>query len=323
MAGITPAVRIGGLVHFLAPDRGAYDGWICMTGAPTLSPKTGTIATATGPVTMDTPRYGAVIRAYECTPLLKQVITALRAQTAPPEAILIVDSSHSAQTARDFAALGATVVPYPKGEFNYSRAINVGVAANPAPLTLIVSSHVLLAPEVIEHGWRMAQSHNLEVVFWTPPGPQQVGEVEFVVGRRNFTGRNGMSNSAALVPTERLRVRPFREEVFSAEDQEWTRYYLGQYRRGLYRIQTAAMQYLNPNHGEKVWSHDKLINEELAIGHFVNRRLIMPDRIIARFLRGVLATLRRRPERARMHFGIAKAFLMANFKQPVARSRYF
>lgn len=305
-----------------------------MASTPTLAPRqtkdvtmadqpTALPPLMAAPLTMDRPRYGAVIRAYQCTPLLEQVVAALRAQTVPPEAILVVDSSRSAETAADLVALGVTVVPYPEGEFNYSRAINVGVAANPAPLTLIISSHVLLGAEMVERGWRDAQARGLEIAFWTPPKPGQVGDVERVIDRRNFNGRNGVSNSAALIPTQRILDRPYREEVFSAEDQEWSRYYYRTFRRGSWRVETPQMRYLNPNHGDGAWSWEKLLNEELAIGHFVNRRVIMPDRIVARFLRGVLAILRCRPERARMHFSIAQAYFLANFRQPKAKSRYF
>lgn len=286
-------------------------------GPAALLPLTG------APLRMERPSYGAVIRAYQCSPLLEQVVAGLRAQTVPPEIIFVVDSSNSSETAAQFAALGVTVVPYPEGEFNYSRAINVGVSANSAPLTLIISSHVLLGEEVVERGWRNAQTNGLEIVSWAPPIPGQVDEYEYVLDRRNFNGSNGISNSAALIPTQRILERPYREEVFAAEDQEWSRYYYRAFRRGSWRVETSQMQYLNPNHGAAVWSWEKILNEELAIGYFVNRRVIMPHRIAARVLRGIIATLRRRPERARIHFGIARAYFMANFRQPKAKSRYF
>lgn len=277
----------------------------------------------TAPLKMDRPRYGAVIRAYQCTPLLEQMVATLRAQSVPPEVILIVDSSQSAETTAAFASLGVTVVPYPEGDFNYSRAINVGVAANSAPLTLIISSHVLLGPEMVERGWCAAQAHGLEIAFWTQPEPGQVGDVGCVVDRRNFNGRNGISNCAALIPTQRILDRPYREEVFAAEDQEWTRAYFQAFDQGVLQFKTRQIQYLNPNHGDEAKNWVKLLNEDLAIGRFVDRRVIMPDRIVARFLRGVLATLRRRPERARMHFSFARAYLMANVRQPNIKSRYF
>ncbi len=271
------------------------------------------------------PRYAAVIRAYECTPLLAEVTAALKGQTAAPEELIIVDSSKDPAVAREFAALGATVVPYTHEDFNYSRAINIGVAENRHPLTLVISSHIMLhAENLIEAGWSAAQARGLEIVYWTsrvgcPPPP----EYQVVMDERKFTGRNGLSNSMALLPTQLIHDRPFREEVFSAEDQEWTRYYLKSRKRPMLRIETVGMGYLNPNHNAEGWNETKLLNEELAIGHFVNRRLIMPDRIFIRFLRGILATIRRRPERAQVHFGFAKAMLMANFLPPKSQSRYF
>ncbi|QPZ92241.1 glycosyltransferase family A protein [Thioclava electrotropha] len=273
------------------------------------------------------PRYAALIRAYECPPLLAEVIAKLREQSFPPEDIIIVDSSHEEQVRDQFAALGATVVPYDDTEFNYSKAINVGVEANTLPYTLIFSSHVVFDdPKFVENGWREMKARDLEIVYWAPahsecPDPSKLEPVS--ITPRLFNGRNGISNSAALTPTALMRERPFREEVFSAEDQEWTRYYLKRFKRPVLRIESEKFRYLNPNHGETVWSQAKLLNEELAIGHFVNRRLVMPDRIAARFLRGVLATIRRRPDRARMHFAIAKALLAANFKPPKRQSRYF
>ncbi len=271
------------------------------------------------------PRYAAIIRAYECTPLLAEVTEALKSQTAAPEELIIVDSSKDPAVSREFAALGATVVPYAHEEFNYSRAINIGVAENRHPLTLVISSHIMLhAENLIEAGWSAARAKGLEIVYWTsrvgcPPPP----EFQVVMDERKFTGRNGLSNSMALLPTQLIHDRPFREEVFSAEDQEWTKYYLKSRKRAMLRIETIGMGYLNPHHNAEGWNETKVLNEELAIGHFVNRRLLMPDRILIRFLRGILATIRLRPERARVHFGFAKAMLMANFFTPKSQSRYF
>ena len=269
------------------------------------------------------PHYSAVIRAHEVSPLLAEVIGALRAQTAPPEQVIIVDSSHDPVVTAQFQILCDHVVPYPNAEFNYSRALNLGIAANRAPLTLALSSHVMLDdPGLIARGWTKAQARGLDIVFWTRADTPE-DDRSFPISRGNFNGRNGIGNSSAMIPTELLLARPFREEVFSAEDQEWTRYYLRTHQRAVLRVQTMGLRYLNPNHGEQVWSHTKLLNEELAIGHFVRRRLIMPDRILARVARGVLAWLRGRRDRARLHFGIARAMVSANFVPPKRQSRYF
>jgi glycosyltransferase involved in cell wall biosynthesis len=263
-----------------------------------------------------------LIRAYQYTPLLEEVVAQLRQQSVPPEAVLIVDSSKDSAVTAQFAMLGDKVVPYPDEEFNFSKAINVGVAANDLPLTLVISSHVVLEDhDIVAKGWSEAHARGLEVVYWT--NRETPHDVVIEIDPRSFTGRNGLFNSTALIPTHLIRERPFREEVFAAEDQEWTRYYLRRFQRPVLRIETMSVQYLNPNHSAVTWNDTKLLNEELAIGHYVNRRLIMPDRIAARVFRGILATVRRRPGRARMHFGMAEAMLLANFRPPSGRSRYF
>jgi glycosyltransferase involved in cell wall biosynthesis len=269
---------------------------------------------------VEMPNYAAVIRAYECTSLLEKTIAALREQTKPPTSIIIVDSSNDAATTLKFHALGANVIPYGNKEFNFSNAINIGVASNTEPLTLIISSHVVLDDEKLVHdGWLAARVQEIEIAFWV----RYSEENQIVLNRRRFTGRNGMANSLALVPTHLLRERPFLEEVFSAEDQEWTKYYLKRFGKPILRIESKRFSYLNPNHGSTNWSSTKLLNEELAIGHFVNRRLLMPDRILFRAARGMLAAIRNRPDRARMHLSHARALLMANFIRPKVQSRYF
>lgn len=277
------------------------------------------------PDPVSSPRYAAVICAYQCTPLLIEVIEALRRQSVPPQRLIIVDLSRDQLVSGAFNELGARVVTYPAEDFNFSKAINLGVEANDEPLTLIISSHMLIhAPDLIAKGWEAAENGGMEIVYWRHP-PQQDAphECRHVMTNRNFDGKNGLSNTMALVPTRLLRERPFREEVFSAEDQEWTKYYFEGHRRAMLRIDTRDVGYNNPNHNAQTWSETKLLREELAIGYFVNRRLLLPDRIVVRFLRGVLATLRRRPDKARMHFGFAWALTKANFRQPNAKSRYF
>ncbi len=269
-------------------------------------------------------RYSVIIRAYELTPLLVQVIEAVKDQTLQPGEIIIVDSSRDGQLQHAFPTGGVKFVRYPEESFNYSKAINIGVDAATQPYTLVLSSHMLIrSANLVEKGWLEAADRGVEIVYWDLSRDASLSYRAIEINKRCFTGRNGLSNSLALIPTQLLRDRPFREEVFSAEDQEWSRYYLDRFGRPILRIETNDIDYLNPNHGETVWSEIKLMNEELAIGHFVNRRLIMPDRIAHRFLRGVLATLRRRPERARAHFRFAHAMFMANFWRPEGKSRYF
>lgn len=271
-----------------------------------------------------TTSYGAIIRAYEVSPQLRELVEQLRRQTLPPAEIIIVDSSRCADTALAFREMETTVVEYPDEPFNFSKAINLGIAANRHENSLIISSHIdLRGDDIVAEGLRAAAAENVEVISYIHAWPVKPNERTFTVSPRQFNGRNGLSNSMAMLPTRLVAERPFREEVFSAEDQEWAKYYFERFGRPTLRVETLKVGYLNPNHGGDKWSHAKLMNETLAIGHFVRRRLIYPDVILVRAARGVLATIRLRPDRAKMHFAFAWAMLKANFVQPTGQSRYF
>lgn len=268
--------------------------------------------------------YSAVIRAYTRSALLDQLIVALRRQTVAPSKIIIVDSSPDRSA---FAGLDddrVQVVAYPDVEFNFSKAINIGVAHSRTDDTLIISSHIILSdPGVIERGIELAAQNGVEALYWAGAILPDAPEAAVIVDRRSFNGTNGLSNSMAMIRTELCRERPFREEVFSAEDQEWAADHIRRREGRILRITSPFVGYANPNHGDGTWSELKVFNEELALGHFVRRRFIYPDRILARALRGMLALSRGRRARARMHFGFAWAMTKANFVRPVIRSRYF
>ena len=274
-------------------------------------------------------RYAALIRAYEFTPLVERAVACLRQQTLAPEKIIIVDSSKRLDTRRAFERLAESVVVYPDEEFNFSKAINVGVEANDLPWTLIFSSHVLLkSPDIIETGWKAAVERGIDVVSWEGfpieilEAGSNIGDELIEIDSKKFNGRNGFSNCAGLVATKLLEARPFREEVFSAEDQEWARFYLEKFNQPILKMQSSRFEYLNPNASGSSWEL-KTINEVLAIGHYVNRRLIWPDRVLARYLRALLAMVRLRKDRAQLHFSFATEMLLANFRPPNRRSRYF
>jgi len=235
----------------------------------------------------------------------------------PPRRIIFVDSSGDAVCRNRLAELGDSVVPYPEPVFNFSIAINVGLAAATASHVLLISSHVVLdCPQLIEEGCARARDVAAEVVYWIPAND---GVVEmFRVDKTLFNGHNGLSNSCAMLPRLTALERPFRVDVFSAEDQEWAGWFMRERQGCTLRIKHPMALYLNPNVNIL-----KTINEEIAIAYFSDRRWLRPHRIIERFVRAALAACRRRPERARMHWEIAKGLLAANFRKPIRLSKYY
>jgi hypothetical protein len=263
------------------------------------------------------PSYSALIRTAGFDEVVEGAVSALMAQSHPPESVVFVDSSNDPNVRAQLNTLGR-VVPYPDEHFNYSVAINVGIEAVTSPYTLIVSSHVILeSPGMIEEGIELTRSYAAPIVHWTysTDGIRR----EHLVTKDTFNGRNGLSNSCCLVETRLIAERPFRPEVFSAEDQEWSAWYFREVGGSILRIEHPDLKYRNA-HAANI---QKTINEEISIAYFTARRELGIDRVAARLMRAGVAGLRGRSNRARMHFAIAVGLLKANFVQPRARSRYF
>jgi hypothetical protein len=259
--------------------------------------------------------YSVIIRAHQANPLIVRALENLRAQSIPPQEIIIVDSSGEAHVSTVLKSLADVHVVYGDMDFNYSRAIQVGVAAAKAGHVLIHSTHVALQdPQLIESAYQQAQKSGC-AVFYCRCGEQVAFDT---IDIHAFDGRNGLANSCAMIPRHLLLERGFREEVFSAEDQEWASWLIREKKGCVLRVTTPDCVYENPH-----WNIQKKVNEDLAIALFVNRNERSPIHICMRIGRALLALVRRRPERARYHWQVSTGLLASYFKPLRRKSRYF
>ena len=259
--------------------------------------------------------YSVIIRAHEATPLVFRAVQCLRAQSLPPLEIIIVDSSCKLETQIGLLALADVHVPYGEGEFNYSRAIHLGVAAAQGDHVLIHSSHVaLLGAQLIEQAFEQAKAMQCDV-FYCRKGTELAYEK---IEKDTFDGRNGLANSCAMIPRHLLLQRGFREDVFSAEDQEWAAWFIRKQQGSVLRVTSPFCSYENPH-----LNIQKKVNEDLAVAYFVNRHERWPHNIVARLGRAALAFVRRRPDRARLHWLVATGLLASYFSSPQRKSKYF
>lgn len=266
-------------------------------------------------------KYTALIRTYNSFPLVAEVVAALRAQAAPPENIIAVDSKSSPEQRLALEDIFDQVIDYPKEPFNYSKAINIGVEACETEYALIISSHVVLTdPYLISYGINHISEggyHCLGCCF------NQGGDYEKTYGvtrvdKRNFSLLLGLSNSCAFLKKKYIIDRPFREDVFSAEDQEWAAYYLRNHDASFFSFHSVYVKYLNPNVNDL-----KTMNEFISMAYFTHPELRGPKYIIPRLARAFLAFVRNRPERAKLHLTMAKELFMTNFSKPVRKSSYY
>lgn len=266
-------------------------------------------------------KYTALIRTYNSFPLVADVVAALRAQAIPPERIIAVDSNSNSEQRQALDDLVDEVIDYPKEPFNYSKAINIGIAACETEYVLIISSHVLLTdPYLISYGINhISLSGELCLGCCFNQGGDH-GKAYGVswVDKNSFSLLLGLSNSCAFLKRRYITERPFREDVFSAEDQEWAAYYLRERGANFYSFHSVYVKYLNPHVNEL-----KTMNEFISMAYFTHPELRGMKYVLPRLGRAILAILRLRPHRARFHFTMAKELFMTRFRKPVRQSAYY
>ncbi len=266
--------------------------------------------------------YTALIRTFNSMPLLIDVIDHLQKQSTPPSAIVIVDSSKEKEQRSGIENLGYPVVRYPENEdFNFSKAINIGVNCIRTDAVLIISSHVLLTNEyMIEKALNITDFNDEKYMGFCliPWSEREVTWRQTKVDKENFNRNLCASNSCTMLKASWIKLRPFREDVFSAEDQEWTFYYLNQNDAYFYNIVTHDVKYMNVH-----FNTQKLINEQIALAYFTFNEMLSLKNILFGILKSIYAILRLRKERAQYHFIVAKELFFARFRKPQKKSKYF
>lgn len=263
------------------------------------------------------PGYSAIIRTYNSAPLVYKVIEALRAQTQPPVAIIVVDSGSGARDIAELRAVVDKVVDISRETFNYSRAINVGVAECETSNVLIISSHLLLNDSMVMAEF-LDELHASKAEVGFMISKEEVDWVCRKVDAGSFDGTNGLTNSCSFLPVSLVMELPFREEVFSAEDQEWTARYLGRSPSRMVGVSTRRISYLNPR-----FSYAKKLNEELALAYFVDRKRLGIGRIGLWLAKALWSLFKQDVSKAKFRMSVAKGLLQARRIAPNRSSRYF
>ena len=262
--------------------------------------------------------YSAIIRTFQSFPLVEEVVRALRKQSIPPRSIIVVDSGSSDQDRLRLRQLADIFIDYPPEPFNFSKAINLGVAEASTPFCLIISSHFL-----IDDATLVAQS--IQQMKATGAGAFYISNVcrkdagkATEISAATFTGFNGLSNACGFVPTAVVRERGFREEVFACEDQEWADWYFRERRGSILKIESPFIRYLNPHA-----NLTKKLNEQLAVAAFVDRRRLSMPHVLWRLVRAAFFALMGDCQRAAFEGRLASELWQARRRIPHKPSRYF
>lgn len=267
---------------------------------------------------MATGAYSVLIRTFNCERTLADTLECLRKQTVAPSEYIFVDSGSTDGTLRLLPA-GAVLEHYAETEFNYSQALNQGIAHVSHSYVLTISSHtVLMDPTAVEYALRLLE--NDERLGGAYFSSEDSADREYrLIDKDSFDGFNGLWNTCSIVRVDLLRKRGFRPEVFAAEDQEWASWLFSHEGKAVARILGCGMRVNNPRKD----SLQKRLNEYVAIAYYANRKLL-GMRNVLRIARKALAGASD-PDPLGRRFHLILFLRLANcwVARPRARSRYF
>lgn len=259
--------------------------------------------------------YHALIRTYNSATTLEATLACLRNQTVPPERIISIDSGSRDDTLRILSANGCEIYPYEGESFNYSAALNQGVAKIRAPWTLVISSHVAITShDAIET--LHAEILRSKAIAGSVNHQSSTRDVT-VTTKNTFNGWNGLWNTCALYPTELLRQVPFDETLPTAEDQHLASRLLAAGHL-LATLHGDLLEYQNPR-----TSRLKQRNEHVAIGYFSYPSLLGWWHIAAVGRDAVICLASGRVSLAYHHAVLAMRLTLARYRRPRFSSRYF
>lgn len=208
-----------------------------------------------------------VIRTKNSEKTIQLCISYLLKQTINVQEIIIVDSGSTDSTLQIVKSFNCVILEYPSNEeFNYSKALNIGISESKGSYILNLSSHVfLINPRTIEYmvifllsnksicavsTYRKDKEDTLECLW---------NKVEWKVFTRHSFEGTAMFNPCALFEKKYWEEYKFKEILPTAEDQDWIYYFMKNYNLAAVVMYNPYVLYKNPYFNTKKVSKEKFI----------------------------------------------------------------
>lgn len=267
---------------------------------------------------MSLPSCSVLIRTFNSERTLPETLASLRAHSVMPSEWVFVDSGSTDGTLGQIPN-GATLHHYTGREFNYSSSLNQGLERVRSEFVLIISSHTTLEnPDAVAYALELLRAEPAFGAAYFLAG--ECGELRHErITRATFDGFNGIWNTCALVRMSLWRTRPFRAEVFIAEDQEWSRWLLEEQGGTIARISGGGMRCANPRLDSPV----KRLNEYVAVAWFANRQLLTWGNIGRQLWLALRLGTSGREYGRRFYLRLAIRLAACHVRPPKYQSRYY
>jgi len=259
-----------------------------------------------------------ILRTFNSAATLPAVLAAIECHEGVKSRYIFVDNGSKDSTQELFPA-NALAIEYSLPCFNYAMAINIAIPFLASDYVLIISSHVVIKnPLALRKAIDILDANPLlgGVCF----SSHDYGELlPHYVTAEGFNGCNGLWNSASIYRTSLLRERPFNPEVYSAEDQEWSKWLLHSKGMALAHLSGTAMDNQNP----KQMSFSKRVKEWECIAFYADSRYLAFSFIKGRFYKAIYELYRRHPSRAWFWFLAGIALIKVRIFGAHGRSKYY
>jgi GT2 family glycosyltransferase len=106
------------------------------------------------------PTVSAIIPTYNRADLVQSIVTNLRAQTRPPDQVIVVDNGSQDATQILARELGTDLVVFPENR-GFAAAVNEGIRQASSDWLLIVNNDVVLEPEWLERLLNAVEQENV------------------------------------------------------------------------------------------------------------------------------------------------------------------
>ncbi len=172
-----------------------------------------------------------VIRARNEEAWIASCLNAVENQDYAEVEVVVVNNRSTDATAKIAERHGATVIAYDEPEFNYSRALNLGIAAAGKPLIALLSAHCV----PVNEQWLA----RLAMHFHDPRVAAVYGRQEPLPDSHSFDKRDlwttfGLDrkvqrkdcffhNANSMIRRALWQTVPFNENIHGMEDQDWAK----------------------------------------------------------------------------------------------------